>query len=161
MVVNKITKVRRQRRSRTHGWGSPKKHRGAGSRGGRGNAGAGKKGQQNVAQLRSKGITLGPEKGFKRVTNVVQQYSIINLNDIELRLETYIHYNLAKKVKDTFEIDVSALGYTKVLGYGQITTKMNIIANGFSAKAIEKIEAAGGKAVNLNITEDATESSAI
>ena len=44
MVVNKQKKNKRQRAGTTHGWGSMKKHRGAGHRGGRGKAGSGKRG---------------------------------------------------------------------------------------------------------------------
>jgi large subunit ribosomal protein L15 len=35
----------------------------------------------------------------------------------------------------------------KILAEGELTKKLTIHANGFSAKAIEKIEAAKGKAV--------------
>ena len=44
MTDNKRSKNSRQRGSKTHGWGSMKKHRGAGHRGGRGAAGSGKRG---------------------------------------------------------------------------------------------------------------------
>ena len=43
MVVNKRKKNSRQRGSTTHGFGSKKKHRGHGSRGGSGLAGTGKR----------------------------------------------------------------------------------------------------------------------
>ena len=36
MVVRREKRVRKLRGSKTHGWGSKKKHRGGGSRGGRG-----------------------------------------------------------------------------------------------------------------------------
>ena len=43
MTVNKRKKASRHRASHTHGWGSMKKHRGSGHKGGVGNAGSGKR----------------------------------------------------------------------------------------------------------------------
>jgi large subunit ribosomal protein L15 len=46
MTTHRRKKNVKQRGSKTHGWGSMKKHRGAGNRGGRGKAGTGKRGDQ-------------------------------------------------------------------------------------------------------------------
>ena len=51
MTINKRKKNSRQRGSWTHGWGSKKKHRGAGHRGGKGNAGTGKKGDAKKPKI--------------------------------------------------------------------------------------------------------------
>lgn len=155
MVVHRIKKVRKQRRSRTHGWGSPKKHRGAGSRGGRGNAGSGKKGQQKRTKLFNEGIRIG-KHGFKRPIAAVHRDVITNINDIEKKLQEYVKSGAAKKSKDGFDVDASKLGYTKVLGDGKISTKMIITAKSFSKKAIEKIEALGGKAIKMEESQENT-----
>jgi large subunit ribosomal protein L15 len=47
------------------------------------------------------------------------------------------------------EIDVTLFGYNKILGGGKITRIMNVKAYSFSEKAIEKIEAVGGKIVPI------------
>ncbi len=47
------------------------------------------------------------------------------------------------------EINVAELGYDRVLGRGNLTVPVTIKAKSFTNKAIEKIEAANGKAVNL------------
>ena len=46
-------------------------------------------------------------------------------------------------------IDVTDLGYDKVLGKGKITKTFKISAPQFSASAIEKIEEVGGEAIEL------------
>ena len=50
-MQNKVKKVRKFRGSHTHGYGSKKKHRGAGSRGGRGMAGSGKRADQKKPSI--------------------------------------------------------------------------------------------------------------
>ena len=47
------------------------------------------------------------------------------------------------------EIDVLELGYSKVLGRGRLTLPLTIKANSFSKKALQKIEKAGGKALEV------------
>ena len=64
-MINKKKKTRKLRGSRTHKYGMGKKQRGAGSRGGRGNAGSGKRGQQRETKLLAKGIKHLGKRGFK------------------------------------------------------------------------------------------------
>lgn len=144
MVVNRTKKVRKLRGSRTYGWGSPKKHRGAGSRGGRGMAGSGKKGQQKMTALHLVGRRIG-KSSFKRPAKVIVDDNVINLSRLEVSLEKYVKYGIAKKTGAVFDVDLDAADITKVLGSGNISIKMNVTARKFSAKAVEKIEAVGGK----------------
>ncbi len=137
MATNQRKKSNKLRGSRTHGWGSPKKHRGAGSRGGVGNAGAGKKGQQQMIKKHKTGERIG-SYGFKRPPAILNNPRTINLCDIE---------KLAEKGKPKTEIDMSKLGYDKILGKGKLTAKLKITAKQFSKNAIEKIKKAGGEAV--------------
>lgn len=81
MVVLRKKKVKKQRGSRTHGWGSPKKHRGSGSKGGKGNAGSGKKGQQMMSKLINEGYKMG-ERGFKTNRFATKSYEGINLHTL-------------------------------------------------------------------------------
>ena len=67
MVVRFRKKVRRMRGSHTHGWGAKKKHRGAGSRGGRGQAGMLK--HKKSWMLKNDPHHFG-ERGFKIPTEV-------------------------------------------------------------------------------------------
>ncbi|MBW6461575.1 MAG: 50S ribosomal protein L15 [DPANN group archaeon] len=148
MVVNKTKKVRKLRGSRTHAWGSPKKHRGAGSRGGRGMAGSGKKGQQKMSALNNIKQRIG-KSGFVRPSKVIINDVTINLSKIELNIDNYLASGVAIKSGAIYDIDLSKAGVQKVLGSGILISKMNIIAKKFSTTAIEKIEKAGGKAIVL------------
>ncbi|MCK4550404.1 MAG: uL15 family ribosomal protein [Candidatus Aenigmarchaeota archaeon] len=146
MTTNRTKKVRKLRGSRTYGWGSPKKHRGAGSRGGVGNAGRGKKGQQAMSQVNNeKGSGIG-SKGFTLPAIVKKINNPINLSELEKNIEKYVKNKKAVKEKDAVVIDVSALGFNKVLGAGAIKTKMILKAKSFSKIAEKKIKGAKGEA---------------
>ena len=121
----------RQRGSKTHGWGSMKKHRGAGNRGGRGMAGSGKRAKQKKMSIlkKYKGKYLG-KIGFNRPQKVIKKIIAINVTDL-------------KKFK-TKELNLIKLGYNKLLGKGSVKEKYNIIVESYSKQAKEKIEKAGG-----------------
>jgi large subunit ribosomal protein L15 len=134
-MARKRKKIVKQRGSKTHGWGSKKKHRGAGSRGGRGRAGA--SGQKKL-WLRKRGGSLG-KRGFKslRQRGLKQRERGINLRDLE------------RLAKGKNEIDLLEHGYERVLGSGEISKPLKIKARYFSAKAKDKIAKAKGEAVNV------------
>lgn len=131
MVVRRSGKRKNRRGHRTY-HGAHKKWRGGGSRGGRGKAGGHKHKWSYV-------VKYEPERfgklGFKR--NIKEKVNAINLYQIE---------ELARK-ENKKEIDVSALGFEKVLGSGKISTPLVVKAKVFSKSAIKKLENAGGKAV--------------
>jgi large subunit ribosomal protein L15 len=134
----------------SHGWGSRKKHVGtSGHSGGKGMSGTGKMaGQKKTLVLKlygtkyfgKQGIT---SKGTERKKNLVMNVGY---------LETYIE-SLKKKFEKNGIIDLSDY---KILGDGEIKTKINIKAKSASKSAVEKIEKAGGK-VMLPIREEKTE----
>ncbi|MCK4968826.1 MAG: uL15 family ribosomal protein [Candidatus Aenigmarchaeota archaeon] len=144
MTTNRTKKVRKLRGSRTYGWGHPKKHRGAGSRGGVGNAGRGKKGQQRMSWVNKYGTRIG-SVGFKIPVAVKLIPTTINLSEIEKNLDNYINDKLATKENGKILIDATKLGYDKVLGSGKLTTSIVIKAKSFSKKAEEKIKKAKGE----------------
>ena len=123
----------KKRGSMTHGWGSKKKHRGAGSRGGVGRAGITK---HMKLHFKKKGIVVG-SRGYTtmRQKGLKSKIRSINLRDLE---------GLSQGKK---EIILREFGYEKVIGTGTISRPMKVIASGFSKKAIEKIEAAKGQAL--------------
>jgi len=134
MVVKRKKKVRKLRGSHTHGYGSKKKHRGAGSRGGRGKAGMMK--HKKSYMIKYKPDHFG-RKGFKVPVHAKKQIKAINLKDIDM---------LAKKLNKK-EIDLNKLGYQKVLSKGKLTQPLTIKANKFTEKAKEKIKEARGEAI--------------
>lgn len=148
MVMHKRKKNVKQRGSKTHGYGSMKKHRGAGHRGGKGNAGTGKRAGTKKPTLWNihKGTYLGkrgfnPNKGRKVKTKTT------NIFYLEEQTDKWLKKGIAKVEKDIYIIDLKKIGYTKLLGEGQVTKKYRIIIGNFSKKAEEKIKKAGGEIV--------------
>lgn len=129
-MVRKMTK---QRGYRTHGWGSQKKHRGGGSRGGKGRGGISK---HKRLMFRKKDENLG-KRGFKSLQQrgLKKIGKAINLRDLE------------KLAGDKKEINIMDHGYERVLGSGEIKKALKIKARHFSAKAKDKIAKAGGKVI--------------
>src|SRR3989344_4680604 len=129
MTVNKRKKNSRMRASSTHGWGSKKKHRGAGHRGGKGMAGSGKRADQ------------------KKPTKI----KTINLKDLQKHIESYVKDKLAEKQGNTYVVDLSKLGYDKLLGGGHVNIKLKIKVDQLSKNAIHKIEENGGEIIREDV----------
>ncbi len=145
MTINRRRKNIRQRGYHTHGWGAKKKHRGAGSRGGRGNAGTGKRGDVKKPSIWKDNKYFG-RRNFKRL-GFERAVKSINISDIELQFEKLVALKNITEKSGLFEIDLGKLKYNKLLGKGKATRKYNIIVRTASAKAVSKVEAAGGKVV--------------
>ena len=111
-----------------------KGHKGQKARSG-GVKGAGFEGGQMPLQRRI------PKRGF---TNIFRkEYSIVNLQDLEkmagtdpITPEVLMQKGLIKDMKTG----------VKVLGSGELKAKLTVRAHKFSKSAVEKIQAAGGKA---------------
>jgi large subunit ribosomal protein L15 len=145
MVVRKDKKVKKYRGSKTHGGGSMKKRRGAGNRGGRGNAGSGKKAQAKYPTRWKSGNKLG-KYGFKKKGNVIGRSSI-SLKGIELKLNKFLAGGIAKKENDVYVVDLRD-HYDKLVGTGKIDKAYKIIIAQASQKAIEKVKDKGGEVVD-------------
>lgn len=146
MVIFKAKKNKRQRGSKTHGWGSMKKHRGAGNRGGKGNAGTGKRGDANKPSIWKK--KYFGKFGFK-VKGVKKNINAISLKDLQERLNSYINEKKISKEGDFFMIDMDKLGYNKLLSQGKVLNKLKIKVSYASKKAIEKVNSGGGEITDL------------
>ncbi len=129
--------------SRTRGRGH-KKGRGAGLRGGRGNAGCHKTKRIMYERV---GRVWGAH-GFKRPQSVVSANSSINLKTIEENSESWITEGIATKKGKVVSVDLTEMGYDKLLGTGSTTQSYKLTISAASAKAVEKIEAAGGEILN-------------
>jgi len=129
------SRTRKFRGSRTHGRGQ-KAGRGAGFMGGRGNAGLHKHKYMSV-------LKYDPEhfgrKGFKRPQKVVKEEKTVNLYEIE-KLDT-------KNIDNVLTLDLSALGYDKLLGVGKIKKPMKVMVHKASKNAVEKVKEAKGEIV--------------
>ena len=146
-MTNKRTKMSRLRGSHTHAYGGKKKHRGAGSRGGRGMAGTGKRGDVKKPSIATIKNYFGVH-GFHSINR--KDYTTINLNTLVSLLPGFIETKVATKKGDVYVIDLSKTKYTKLLGSGSISVALDISVSTASARAIEKVAAAKG---NVTMTE--------
>jgi large subunit ribosomal protein L15 len=130
-MPHKERKTRKMRGSRTHGYGRIGQHRDAGS-----------KGQRKVGRhkhLWSYVVTHEPDyfgkKGFTSRQSLMRKENTINIAQLsELPLEA-----------DVVQVDLTSMGYTKLLGTGKITKPLTITVAACSKTAAEKVEKAGGK----------------
>ena len=129
--------------SRTRGRGH-KKGRGAGLRGGRGNAGCHKTKRIMYERV---GRVWGAH-GFKRPQTVVMANNAINLKVIEESAAEWVDQGNASKKGKTISVDLKKMGYDKLLGTGVPSQAYKITVGAASAKAVEKIEAAGGEIIS-------------
>ena len=141
---HKRKKSVRLRGSTTHGCGSMKKRRGAGNRGGRGNAGSGKKADSKKpsswALLRNNRRV--EQIGFNSPTS--EFYDTINVGHLSSIADTLVKDGQAKAQGGSIAIDLKALGIKKLLGSGRVGQKLAITVAVAAPRAKEKIEAAGG-----------------
>jgi len=132
------SKHNRYRKGRGHGSGNGK------------TAGYGHKGQKARSGAPRTGFEGGqmplyrrlPKRGFQNYNH--KEIITLNVSDLEKYYEdgaTVVSEDLIERgiIKDTYD-------GLKILGNGEITKKLTVKANAFSATAKEKIEAAGGKA---------------
>jgi len=139
-MPHKKRKVRKERGSRTHGYGIIGQHRGGGQRGGRGETG-GKKHKWTYT------VKYAPERfgkhGFKPPRR--REVNAINVGELDEQISNLMTDKKAKKTKEGVEIDLDQLGYDKLLGEGQVTHPLIVKVDSYSESAAEKIQNAGGK----------------
>lgn len=139
-----IRKERKSRKKYGKGKRLGKKRRGAGNRGGRGRAGWGKRGKHRKIMF----LIRGERPGKKGFTSKFRKLKIINVRDIDERIEDLVAKGIAEKQGAQYSIDVGKLGYEVVGSKGSLSKKIKIIARNFTPKAIEKIKRSGGEAVS-------------
>jgi large subunit ribosomal protein L15 len=137
-MPHKLRKTRKNRGSRTQGYGRIGQHRKTGSKGFR-NAGRHK-------HLWSYVTTYEPEyfgkTGFTSPQSLKHKENTINIKKLD---ELSAKISIEKEGK--LHIDLSSLGYTKLLGTGQ-TSKALVVNVPFCSKsADEKIKKAGGQII--------------
>ena len=145
-MIRTKRKINKQRGSRSNGGGCTKKRRGAGNKGGKGKAGMDK---QNWTWTVIHDPDHFGKHGFKRPQKMIKKVNAVNLNYLEEHADKFIDEGKASLEGDAIVIDVTELGYDKVLAKGKITKAYKISAPQFSASAIEKIEELGGEAIIL------------
>ncbi|KON28889.1 hypothetical protein AC480_03790 [miscellaneous Crenarchaeota group archaeon SMTZ1-55] len=139
-MPHRLRKVRKQRGSRTHGWGQVGQHRGVGMRGGHGKAG--RKKHKWTYVLKHEPNYFG-KHGFKRAW--VPQSKTMNVGDLDEHVELFLGTGVAEKVANGVAINLTDLGVDKLLGSGQVTRPLVVYAQSWSKAAAQKIEQAGGQ----------------
>ncbi len=141
MTVNRRKKDTRQRGSHTHGWGSKKKHRGSGNRGGKGMAGTGKRADQKKPSIWAE--EYFGKHGFKSKNRA--EIKSVNIGFIDENIENFVQLKLAKHEGGSYSIDIADIGFDKLLSKGRVTRKLLIKALSASAGAIDAVKEAGGE----------------
>jgi large subunit ribosomal protein L15 len=83
-----------------------------------------------------------PKRGFKNVNR--KEYAVFNLKQLELLFAEGEEVS-PETLKEKGALKQKLDG-VKILAYGTLSHRLTVSAHAFSAKAKEKIEAAGGKA---------------
>lgn len=151
MRLKKRHKVSRMHGRGTHGWGARKKHMGSGHRGGVGMAGTGKRAGQKIMFLQKKyGNDYFGKSGITSRATKREKNFVLNLWNIEENLE-------ALKKRYGNKEGILDLKDYKILGDGEIKSKIAIKARAISSSAKEKIEKAGGKVIVPEFKEKSSE----
>ncbi|MDZ4171053.1 MAG: uL15 family ribosomal protein [Methanobacteriaceae archaeon] len=145
-MIRTKRKINKMRGSRTIGGGCSKKRRGAGHRGGRGMAGGHK---HKWSWIVNNDPDHFGKYGFKRPQKSIKKVNPVNLSYLDENLEQLLEKGLATTENDVIVIDITELGFNKVLGRGKITKPLLIKAPEFSGLAEKKIQEAGGESVTL------------
>ena len=139
-MPHKKRKTRKERGSRTHGYGIVSQHRCGGQRGGRGKAGGHKHKWTHT-------VKYAPERfgkyGFEPPRR--REVRAINVGELEQQVSELITNKKAEKTEEGIRIDLDKLGYDKLLGRGQVTQPLIIQVKSHSTSVAKKIEKAGGK----------------
>lgn len=141
-MPHNLKKTRKMRGSRTQGYGRVTQHRKSGSRGGKGKAGGHKHHWLNT-------VKYNPNRfrhiGFKPPSSLTPAPETINTGELEsLALRIYSRGGVKP---GEAELDLTALGYEKLLGKGDVRAPFKIKVSSCTPKALEKVEAAGGEVV--------------
>jgi len=130
-----MRKVRRQRGSRTHGYGQIGQHRHSGKQGGHGNAG--------LHKHKWSWLTINDPDHFGRDPFKPPSWHKVskwaNVGDL---------FSFAEDGQSKGEpvvIDLDAKGVEKLLGAGDVTRAFNVKVSSYTERAKQKLEEAGGK----------------
>jgi len=144
-MPHKLRKIRKKRGSRTQGYGRVGQHRKTGSKGMR------KVGRHK--HLWSYVIKYEPDyfskKGFTSPKSLREKVKTINVGKLDEMADKFS----TEKEKGKFFIDLGKLGYTKLLGSGQVTKALIVKVPVCSESAVTKIKEAGGNVLAENKQE--------
>lgn len=139
-MPHSLRKVRKQRGSRTHGWGQVGQHRGKGMLGGHGKAG-GHKGKWTYT------VKYDPDRygkhGFHHPLSI--DANAVNVGFLEEIVEKMEVPKEEARGDKRITIDLNQLGFHKLLGLGRISIPVVVKVRAYSESALRKIEEVGGQ----------------
>jgi large subunit ribosomal protein L15 len=135
-MPHKLRKIRKTRGSRTQGYGRIGQHRKTGSRPYR-KAGRHKQGWSWVT---TKQPDYFGKNGFTSPQSKTRNTSVINVAGLEALSSKLLAQSEQEQV-----IDLTKMGYGKLLGTGKINKPLTIKVEAASKTAVEKVTEAGGK----------------
>lgn len=134
-------KTRKLRGSRTHGYGRVGQHRKSGGRGGKGKAGG-----RDHFWIRT--VKYEPDRfrriGFKPPPR--PEIRVINTGELEELARRVLGTEIGKPAPPQ-ELDLTSLGYDKLLGKGDLRVPLKVRVSSYTPTAEEKVIAAGGEIV--------------
>jgi large subunit ribosomal protein L15 len=139
-MATRLRKSRKQRGSRYCGWGQIGQHRQAGSRGGIG--GAGKHKHFWIRTVIEEPGHFGHDRFNSLNRNLTQRW--INIRDLD---SVFLKHGKADKEGKVI-LDLSYLGYDKLLGGGKPTGAYTVKVAKVSRNAKKSIEAIGGEVLS-------------
>ena len=126
---------------------------------GSGKGGTATRGHKGAKSRSGYSKKLGFEGGQMPLQRRVPKFGFTNINRVEyqgVNLDTLQELVEAKKIKDTVDFDTLVElrlarknELVKILGRGELKSKLTVTAHKFTASAKAAIEAAGGEAVTL------------
>ena len=145
MVIRREKKIRKQRGSRTMGYGRISGgHRASGSRGGVGQAGRFK--HKLIHHILKGTAGRRPDqivgRGFIRNENLTKKNETWNVE----KLNQYLSVQVIKQAP-VKEINLADFGITKLLGKGNISYPVTVTVKQATETAISKVEKAKGKVI--------------
>ncbi len=141
-------RTEKHRASRTYGRGK-KAGRGAGKRGGRGNAGLHK--HKYIYTVKYDPKHFG-RYGFTRPKSTSERpLRTINVGQLDEQLDKFVNKGYAKKIGNKIELDLSRAKIDKLLGSGNLVNALIIRVDFASEKAKSKVANAGGE---IKLAED-------
>lgn len=145
MTTHKRKKVVKYRGSHTHGGGAKKKRRGTGNKGGAGRAGTGKRAHCRKPCIWADPLYFG-RHGFK-VQYKLEKINAVNVDYISEKIDDFRAKGIASEKSGVYEIDLSKLGFNKLIGSGACSKRLLIKVKYASSNAVEKVKKAGGEVV--------------
>jgi len=152
-MARRLRKSRKLRGSRTFGYGRQGQHRKTSAKGER-KAGRHKGGWTHV--LRYEPNYWG-KKGFRSIQSLQRKTNAINVGDLTTFAEKLEAQNKLEQKDGKILLDLDKLGYTKLLGTGNMTEPMLLKISKHSVSAAKKIEEAGGQILTQWIKQSRAE----